>query len=206
MTATLALLVHLAVLFFWIRGRSLPERSEPGKAIRWGAVGIVAGALAVNLFALAGSKIVSGEEDKRQNIVLIVLDTVSAMRMSLYGAPRQTSLELERLARRGRYYTGFYSTSCWTIPSHASLFTGLYPVRHQATQEDVQLREEWDTLAEILRQEGYRTIGISGNPAVCADLGFAQGFDAFLEMWRGPIKGRYCPPAYIRTIARRSSF
>ncbi len=193
LSAALALLVHLAVLFFGIRRRSLHEHHSLGKMVRWGAAGIVAAALAVSILALAGSKSASGGEDKRQNIVLIVLDTVSAKRMSLYGAPRQTSLELERLARRGRYYTGFYSTSCWTVPSHASLFTGLYPVRHQATQESVQLREEWDTLAEILRQEGYRTIGISGNPAVCADLGFAQGFDAFLEMWRGHIKGRYSP-------------
>ena len=62
-------------------------------------------------------------EVRRPNVVLIVLDTVRRDRLSLYGYPRKTTPFLEELAKTSRLYTNAYSTSSWTAPAHASLFT-----------------------------------------------------------------------------------
>ena len=58
-----------------------------------------------------------------------------------------------------RFQRNFYSTSSWTLPSHSSLFTGLFPVRHGATQENLRLANSFATLAETLRNAGFLTFG-----------------------------------------------
>jgi len=127
-----------------------------------------------------------GEE--RPNVLLIVLDTVRADRLSSYGYRRRTTPELDSFAREAVRFTEFYSTSCWTIPSHASLFTGVFPVRHRATQETPRLDRRFSTLAELLRNAGYRTFGASGNPFVGHMTGLNQGFEDFIDTWRQQLE------------------
>lgn len=131
------------------------------------------------------------EEATGPDIALIVLDTVRRDRLGVYGHERATSPNLDALAREGRLYTRAYSTSSWTAPSHASLFTGLYPVAHGVTQERWSLPEELTTLAERLDTAGYETVGVSGNAMLTRKSGFAQGFTLFEETWRNaPKTGR----------------
>lgn len=118
------------------------------------------------------------------NIVLIVLDTVRRDHLSSYGYFRETSPQLEAFRKNARTYTRAYSTSSWTVPAHASIFTGLFPVRHGATQENDQLGAEFETLAEILRAGGYQTVGITGNPMIGLRRGFGRGFDLYRESWK----------------------
>ncbi len=118
------------------------------------------------------------------NIVLIVLDTVRADRLSCYGYHRPTSPRIDELCARGIRFDRASSTSTWTLPAHASVFTGLYPVEHGATQENATLGAGPATLAEILSDRGYATLGVSANPIVSRDAGFARGFDRFEETWR----------------------
>ena len=78
---------------------------------------------------------------KPPNLLLVTLDTTRADHLGLYGYERDTSPQLDELAVESRVYENAYSTSSWTLPSHASLFTGLYPSSHGARyDEDSELR------------------------------------------------------------------
>jgi arylsulfatase A-like enzyme len=122
--------------------------------------------------------------DSRPNIVLIVLDTVRADRLDCRSDSAVPTPRIDELCERGSYFERVSSTSSWTLPAHASLFTGLYPIRHGATQEYTFLDERARTLAELLAESGYRTFGVSANPVVSIQSGLARGFDSFEETWR----------------------
>ena len=117
----------------------------------------------------------------RRNIVVVVMDSVRRDHISCYGHTRPTSPCLDQLAAEGRRYANAYSTSCWTVPAHASLLTGLYPVAHGANWENIYLSSHTTTLAGILGKHGYRTALIAENPLICAERGFGRGFN-FAEM------------------------
>lgn len=78
------------------------------------------------------------------------MDTMGAKHMSLYGYPRQTTPNLEHLAQDCAVYTRCFAPACWTIPSHASMFTGLYPSQHGAYEGKLFLDENVPHLVPIL--------------------------------------------------------
>jgi len=125
------------------------------------------------------------ENSRPPNLFLIVLDTVRKDHLSLYGYQRDTSPFLKELAKESLVFTNFKSSAPWTLPAHASLFTGLYPHEHHANfgQESGRfspLEVSFTTLAEILKKRGYATGGISANFAyVNQHCGLGQGFDYF---------------------------
>jgi arylsulfatase A-like enzyme len=116
---------------------------------------------------------------KRPNIVFILVDTLRADHLPMYGYGRQTAPNLNALAAAGVTFTQMYAPSSATRPSVASIFTSLYPIVHKTNHERDFLPDSVVTLAEILRDAGYQTFGISGNPNVSSVFGFAQGFDAY---------------------------
>ncbi len=75
-------------------------------------------------------------------IILIVLDTARADRLSIYGYPKETSPNLARFAKDALLFRDCYASSSWTLPSHASLFTGLYPSEHGAHYAAADNREK----------------------------------------------------------------
>ena len=79
---------------------------------------------------------------KLPNIIFLVLDTVGAQHLSLYNYHRPTTPNLERIARDCTVYTRCFAPACWTVPSHASMFTGLYPSQHGAFENRYLLREK----------------------------------------------------------------
>jgi arylsulfatase A-like enzyme len=121
------------------------------------------------------------------NVLLIVMDTVRADHLSCYGYDKTTSPNIDRIATEGLLFYNAYSTAPWTLPSHASMFTGLYPSRHGATWAHLHLQEGALTIAEQLRDIGYRTVGFSENPFITSGYGLAQGFSQFHETWRRPL-------------------
>jgi arylsulfatase A-like enzyme len=121
---------------------------------------------------------------RRPNILLIVLDTVRADRFSWGGAARVVAPRLEALAQEGTVYTEAWSPAPWTVPAHASLFTGRYPSAHGTDCGSLRLPDQEVTLAEILRDAGYRTAGYTANPWLGATYNFQQGFDTWGETWR----------------------
>jgi arylsulfatase A-like enzyme len=119
------------------------------------------------------------------NVLFIVLDTVRADRLSLYGYHRPTTPTLERLAKHGIRFDAARATAPWTLASHASFFSGRWP--HE-------LHVEWETpiatnhpmLAEYLGAYGYATAGFVGNSGYCSyetglDRGFTHYEDYLLE-------------------------
>ena len=113
--------------------------------------------------------------------MLIVLDTTAADHLSLHGYSRRTSLTLDGLARRGIRFDRARATSSWTLPSHASLFTGRWPHELSAgwlTPLDATHR----TLAEFLGSRGFATAGFVANLFYCgADTGLARGFTDYRD-------------------------
>ena len=110
------------------------------------------------------------------NLLLIVLDTVAASHLSLYGYDRPTSPTLEELARRGIRFDRAQATSSWTLPSHGSFFTGRWP--HELSAGWLTpLDATHPTLANYLGSQGYATAGFVANLNFCgADTGLGRGF------------------------------
>lgn len=133
-------------------------------------------ALVVALLAFACSK-------PKPNVVIVVLDTARPDALSVYGAPRPTSPFLEEFAKAGTVYERAYSSSGWTLPAHATLFTGALPSVHRATQTNPKLEPSLPTLAERLASAGYSTAGFSNNPWVAEHTGLARGFQRFVDKW-----------------------
>jgi len=117
--------------------------------------------------------------NSKSNIVMVVLDTAAAKHFSLYGYSRATTPNMERISRSAAVYTRCFSPAPWTLPAHASLFTGLYPSQHMNDGTRLTISRNFYTLPEILREAGYRTCGISANTIITHD--FCGGFEAFHE-------------------------
>jgi arylsulfatase A-like enzyme len=117
--------------------------------------------------------------DQAPNILLLVLDTVRALNLSLYGYPRPTTPHIDSLASRGVVFERAYATASWTLPSHASLFTGL-DAHELSTDVHVPLDTRDPTLAERLGSSGYATAGFVANQRYASsEWGLARGFTRY---------------------------
>jgi arylsulfatase A-like enzyme len=134
-------------------------------------------------FVLVGDRIKNAREAGRPlpaanspNVLLIVLDTVRADHLSLYGYARSTTPTLERLATQGIRFDEARATAPWTLPSHASMFTGRWP--HELGEEWMTpIRGNFPALAEYLGNHGYATAGFVANVGYCSqETGLARGF------------------------------
>jgi arylsulfatase A-like enzyme len=128
----------------------------------------------------------AGGDRPNPSIVLIVIDTARADHFESYGYDRPTSPHFREFVEDAVLFERAYSTSAWTVPAHASLFTGLYPATHRATQETQYLHDRWDTLAELLGEAGFETACFSNNPWVSTRGNLVQGFDVVRDLWRRP--------------------
>lgn len=113
------------------------------------------------------------------NVLFVLWDTTRADRMSLYGAPRPTTPRLAEWAGGAAVWDDAISPSYLTLPSTASLFTGLSVRRHGADAWSPWLRDRALTLAEWMRDHGWDTWGFSTNPNIGPATNLAQGFDRF---------------------------
>jgi len=113
------------------------------------------------------------------NILLISMDTVRADALSCYSPETGNTPFLDSLAARGALFEDARSTSPWTLPGHASMFTGLYPSAHGATWEFTYLDDDFVTLAEILKAAGYQTAAFSSNGWISHFTNTIQGFDHY---------------------------
>lgn len=128
------------------------------------------------------------------NVLLIVLDAVRAKNLSVYGYGRPTTPTLERLAERGVAFERAVATSPWTLPTHASLFTGRHA--HELSVDfRIGLGDTYPTLAELLRDNGYHTAGFVANLYYCApQFGLDRGFiryDHWPITWTSILRGSW---------------
>lgn len=125
--------------------------------------------------ALATTGCGGAEPERPKNVLLIVVDTLRADRLSCYGYTRETSPYIdELLAGRGVTYEANYSQGCWTVPSMVSMFSGLW-----VTDNETALSTRHTTLPEDLQKAGFLTAAFVGNPVLRNDRGFDRGFDTF---------------------------
>lgn len=114
-------------------------------------------------------------------LVLITLDTTRRDALGVYGAPAGVTPVLDELARQATVYDRAYSTTSWTLPSHVSMFTGLYPSRHGAGVRRADLIEPDVTLAELLRDRGYFSAGFAGGTLCASRFGVGRGFQLYRD-------------------------
>ncbi len=157
-------------------------------------------------------------------VVLIVVDTLRADHLSLHGATRATSPSLEQLGARSAVFERAYASSPWTLPSFASIHTGLLPSRHSAgylvpaggsdrhptarrmmihgeSTFFARLDDDVPTLAEMLRDAGYATGAIVNNPFLNRRFGVARGFDHYDHEDGGDVRSRRAREMVDRALA-----
>ena len=118
----------------------------------------------------------------RPDIVLLVLDTQRVDRLSCYGCSPETSPYIDALAADATIFRHAASPASWTVPAHASMFTGHYPSLHHTVQSYSVLPKTLPTLAERLRDSGYFTAAFCNNPLVgVVNNGLRRGFLSFLN-------------------------
>ena len=160
------------------------------------------GAWTAALALLLGGAACKGEHppDDRPPVVLITLDTARVDHLSVYGYGKPTTPRLEELAADSVVFSDCVGVSSWTLPAHASLFTGLFPSTHGAHYDpkgDVALSNALGeqqifphfkanglprqavTLAEVLRDDGYTTFGVGAGPWLKPVFGLSQGFEEY---------------------------
>jgi arylsulfatase A-like enzyme len=111
------------------------------------------------------------------NFILISVDTLRADHLGCYGYWRDTSPTLDRLAQKGVLFEQVVANAPWTLPSHTSLLTGLYPHHHGIKSHSKRLRDDIPTLASVFRAAGYATLGLVNSHNLSARYGLERGFD-----------------------------
>jgi len=163
---------------------------------RWIAAATAGAVLATAAFAVSSAGRRTADE-RRPNILLIVVDTLRRDRVGIYASRHATTPTIDDLAAANVIFANAYANSNWTKPSIASLFTGLYVgqhgVKYVVTDQSGELPmtqrlpEDATTIAEILKADGYSTLGVVENIHVSAKLGFSQGFDLWDESAYGAM-------------------
>ena len=155
---------------------------------------VVSFLVAIATLAILGGSVWMGDRNRQRrenahalprpaspNILLIVMDTVAASHLSLNGYGRDTSPTLVELAKRGIQFNSARAASSWTLPSHATMFTGRW-YHELSVGWRTPLDRTFPTLAEILGNRGYATAGIVANTYYCAtDSGLSRGFTRYQD-------------------------
>ncbi len=137
-------------------------------------------------------------DSPRPNVVLIIIDMLRADKLGAYGFPKDISPELDELAERGIQFMDVTAQCSWTRPSISSFITGMHP-RSIGMYKDMEnyniLNDKYTTIAEVLKENGYSTFGITANPTINSAFNFQQGFDTYIDSnyiwwWMKDEKGK----------------
>ncbi len=139
-------------------------------------------AMGTGLIILTGCGDASAPADVQPvgpNVLLISIDTLRADHLGAYGYQRPTSPNLDRIARQGVVFENHISSTSWTLPAHAALFSSLPDSVHGCTDTDRVLAEDITTLAERFGAAGYETAGFFAGPYLHPAFGLGQGFEHY---------------------------
>ncbi len=174
--------------------RIMPEKGAAGVLISAGAAALALTLLALSgppsadSFQTGGTPPVAGlQAGKPKNIIWIVTDTARRDHLSIYNGKQETTPALSKFAEEALVFDRAIATAPWTLPSHASMFTGMYPSKHGAhyvgdAMFSTPLLPENLTIAELLAAHGYQTAGICANNAgLSRALGCHQGFQYYFD-------------------------
>jgi len=179
--------VLLSLVGVWIGSNLLsktPLRVLPGPKgtfVAWG--GLVGLAF---LFSRAVPPVAGGDRvpdrpqaglERAPDVILLLVDTLRADALGVYGAGPEATPALDALARDAVVFDQSIAAASWTRPAVASLLTSRWPSGHRCLGKDSMLAPEIETLAETLQGAGYATGGFPNSAHVTAAVGFGQGFD-----------------------------
>lgn len=142
---------------------------------------VLGGALALLWLVLAAVSWIWSRQgaENRPDLVLLSVDTLRADRLGCYGNRRGISPNLDRIAGEGLQFERAVAPAAWTLPSMASVLTGLPALEHGAVRMDTALASRFETLPEVLANDGYRTVAVVSHVFVNRAFGLAQGFELF---------------------------
>jgi arylsulfatase A-like enzyme len=153
------------------------------RGLRYAVAAAFAAALAV--WMLLSPATPGGDDDGRPNVLLISMDTTRADHLEPFGYERATSPFLAELARDGVLFEEAFANEPWTLPSHITMLTGLHPLAHGVRMHSGRLHPDATTLAETLRESGYRTMALVAGPPE-SPIGGPHGFDRGFELYHHP--------------------
>jgi len=116
---------------------------------------------------------------KGPNILLISIDTLRPDHLGCYGYHRKTSPRIDKLAAGGVLFENHISSTSWTLPAHAALFTSLADSVHGCIETNKKLHDDMVTLAEVFANAGYKTAGFFSGPYLHSAFGLGQGFQHY---------------------------
>jgi arylsulfatase A-like enzyme len=147
---------------------------------------------------------------RRLNVVLISLDTTRRDRLGLYGYERGTTPRLDAFAQQAVVFEDAVATAPYTLPSHATLFSGTYPAFHGAHHPAHALDlTRIPMLADVLREAGWATRAQTGGGYLSSDYGFGHGFSSYgnsdpIWDWDHPVAKARIPSAEARAASARA--
>lgn len=157
----------------------VPVLRPAARARAEGSVGVLVVLMGSLLLLLLACAPESPEAVRPRHVVLISIDTLRADHLGSYGYERPTSPNLDRIAESGAVFLDASTTSPWTLPSHASMLTGLYPNRHGVKDHDKGLSASIPTLGSILAVHGYQTFAVVNSHNLSSRYGLDRGFEHF---------------------------
>ena len=173
-----------------IQKQSEPRISQPGGLTRWSLITVLT-SVVILLSAAAWFWLIRGKTPE-YNVLLVTFDTTRADRLGCYGAGFARTPSIDLLASRGIRYNQCFAPTPITLPSHASILTGLYPFRHGLRDNGVGcLSENAVTLTEILKADGYKTGAVIGAFVLDSQFGLNQGFDFYEEDFSNEVQPRF---------------
>ncbi len=155
---------------------------------------------------------------ERPHVLIVTLDTTRADHASAYGYRRPTTPRLEQLAREGTLFEAAYAPMATTLPSHATMFSGLLPRSHGTLKNGLVVDAKVPMLAQTLAARGYRTAAFLSSFALDSSFGLNRGFETYdddftggqcrweAKRWEGHrLEGEFCRRADL-TRARVESW
>ena len=124
---------------------------------------------------------VAGNADSGRDVMLFLADTYRADNLTLYGGRHGMAPALDAFAESCARYSKSWAPASWTLPSHVSMFTGVFPRQHGAEDAASGMPGGLTTVAERLAEQGYRTGAITDSLFVSRDYGLDDGFEWFEE-------------------------
>lgn len=142
---------------------------------------------------MSAASITRADQDRLPNVIFILVDTLRADHVGAYGYARKLTPTMDKIAEAGVLFEHCQAAAPWTVPSVASMLTSYYPTVHGAVDFSsidnasrgvmsgtiTTLSEDYDTLAEVMKQRGYQTAGFCANKFITKKFGFAQGYDHY---------------------------
>jgi arylsulfatase A-like enzyme len=137
--------------------------------------------ISLGYFLLANPRILLTSGSKEPNIILVSIDTLRRDHLGLYGYEKEVSPFLDTMVSEAAVFDRVIAQAPYTVTSHMTMMTSLWPRVHQVLTHDYQdrLSTQWLTLPQILKARGYMTAGFTGGGQVSAVYGFDRGMDIY---------------------------